>query len=162
MSFRSLGSFGSFVFSGHSGRLGHLVNINNFNITTDGLMDKQHQDLQVCFADKNMPYLNVPYYCLQDDHPEHVAQGPDHQERAGGQPPAGLGALRVREVASSHDLAQPRGASLPRRIQVRTYRDKARGDLESFICPYLCHWFIILLQYSGNFQCLMCTAVQSF
>ena len=74
-----------------------------------------------------MPYLNVPYYCLQDDHPEHVAQGPDHQERAGGQPPAGLGALRVREVASSHDLAQPRGASLPRRIQVRTYRDKARA-----------------------------------
>ena len=109
-----------------------------------------------------MPYLNVPYYCLQDDHPEHVAQGPDHQERAGGQPPAGLGALRVREVASSHDLAQPRGASLPRRIQVRTYRDKARGDLESFICPYLCHWFIILLQYSGNFLCLMFTAVQSF
>ena len=39
---------------------------------------------------------------------------------------------------------------------------EARGDLESFICPYLCHWFIILLQYSGNFQCLMCTAVQSF
>ena len=55
---------------------------------------------------------------FQDDHAQHVAQGEGHQERPRGQPPAGLRALRLWPLPSTNDLAQPRGASLPRRLQV--------------------------------------------
>ena len=55
---------------------------------------------------------------FQDDHTQHVAQGQGHQERPRGQPPAGLGALRLWPLPGADDLAQPRGASLFRRLQV--------------------------------------------
>ena len=56
---------------------------------------------------------------FQDDHTQHVAQGPGHQKWPRGQPPAGLGALCLWPLPCPDDLPQPRGASLPRGLQVR-------------------------------------------